>query len=101
MGTLGFDGPFYILPFDHRHSFQIKLFRWEGVSNPEQTAEIAAAKRVIYDSFTVGITSGIPESRAAILVDEQFGRDILIDARARGHTTVCAAEKRRPRGIRF
>jgi myo-inositol catabolism protein IolC len=93
MRTLGFDGPLYILPFDHRHSFQTKLFGWEGVLNPNQTAEIAAAKRVIYDAFRRAIASGVPESSAAILVDEQFGRDILIDARARGYTTVCAAEK--------
>jgi len=93
MRTLGFDSPLYILPFDHRHSFQTKLFGWEEALNSEQTAEIAAAKQVIYDAFRLGIASGVPESTAAILVDEQFGRDILIDARARGYTTVCAVEK--------
>jgi myo-inositol catabolism protein IolC len=93
MRTLGFDRPLYILPFDHRHSFQTKLFGWNGVLNPEQTAQIATAKQVIYEAFKLAIASGVPESTAAILVDEQFGRDILIDARARGYTTACAAEK--------
>jgi len=30
MKTLGFDKPLYILPFDHRGSFQTKLFGWPG-----------------------------------------------------------------------
>jgi hypothetical protein len=47
MTTLGFDQPLYILPFDHRGSFQKKMFGWDGVLTPEQTAQIAAAKRVI------------------------------------------------------
>ena len=43
--TLGFDQPLYILPFDHRGSFQTKMFGWKGTLTPDQTAEIAAAKR--------------------------------------------------------
>ena len=47
MTTIGFDRPLYILPFDHRGSFQTKMFGWEGRLTSEQTAEIAAAKRRI------------------------------------------------------
>jgi myo-inositol catabolism protein IolC len=93
MRTPGFDGPLYILPFDHRHSFQTKLFGWTGVLNPEQTAQIADTKQLIYDAFRLAIGSGVPKSMAAILADEQFGRNILVDARTRGYTTACAAEK--------
>jgi 5-dehydro-2-deoxygluconokinase len=28
MTSLGFDKPLYILPFDHRGSFQKKMFEW-------------------------------------------------------------------------
>jgi len=28
--NLGFDRPLYILPFDHRGSFETKMFGWEG-----------------------------------------------------------------------
>ena len=28
--TVGFDKPLYILPFDHRGSFQTKMFGWKG-----------------------------------------------------------------------
>ncbi len=63
----------YLLPFDHRGSFQAKMFGWEGRLTTEQTAEIAAAKRVIYDGFTAALAAGVPRDEAGILVDEQFG----------------------------
>jgi len=93
MTTLGFDQPLYILPFDHRGSFQKKMFGWDGHLGPQQTAEIAAAKRVIYDAFTEAVYAGVPKDKAGILVDEQFGATILHDARADGYATACPAEK--------
>jgi myo-inositol catabolism protein IolC len=93
MKTLGFDKQLYILPFDHRGSFQKKIFGWEGELIPQQTAEIAAAKRVIYDAFQAAVHAGVPKAKAGILVDEQFGAAILRDAVAEGYTTACPAEK--------
>jgi myo-inositol catabolism protein IolC len=93
MTTPGFDKPLYILPFDHRGSFQKKMFGWEGELNQQQTDEIAAAKRVIYDAFLVAIGAGVPKDKAGILVDEQFGASILRDAEAEGYITCCPAEK--------
>src|SRR5262245_24299451 len=91
--TVGFDRPLYILPFDHRGSFQTKMFGWKGTLAPAQTAEIAAAKQVIYDGFQAAITSGVPKEKAGILVDEQFGAAILRDAAKHGYSTSCPAEK--------
>ena len=51
MKTIGFDKPLYILPFDHRGSFQTKMFGWKGALTSNQTAQIAVAKQVIYDAF--------------------------------------------------
>ena len=93
MKTIGFDKPLYILPFDHRGSFQAKLFGWTGTLTIHQTAQIAASKQVIYDGFKVALQSGVPEQKAGILVDEQFGAAILQNARVRGYTTACPAEK--------
>jgi 5-dehydro-2-deoxygluconokinase len=89
----GFDKPLYILPFDHRGSFQTKMFGWKGTLTPEQTAEIAAAKQVIYDGFKSALTAGVPKDKAGILVDEQFGAAILRDAAKHGYSTSCPAEK--------
>jgi myo-inositol catabolism protein IolC len=93
MKTIGFDKPLYTLPFDHRGSFQTKLFGWSGTLTIQQTAQIAASKEVIYDGFRAGLQAGVPEQKAGILVDEQFGAAILQNARARGYTTACPAEK--------
>src|SRR5215475_15491350 len=93
MRTIGYDKPLYILPFDHRGSFQTKMFGWKGALTPEQTAEIAAAKRVIYDGFKAAVQDGVPERKAGILTDEQFGSAILRDASAHHYTTACCVEK--------
>jgi myo-inositol catabolism protein IolC len=91
--TRGFEKPLYVLPFDHRGSFQTKMFGWHDPLSPAQTAEIAAAKRVIYDGFEAAIAGGVPKDKAGILVDEQFGAAVLRDAAAAGYATACPAEK--------
>jgi 5-dehydro-2-deoxygluconokinase len=91
--TRGFEKSLYVLPFDHRGSFQTNMFGWQSPLTPEQTAEIAAAKRVIYDGFNAAVAAGVPKDKAGILVDEQFGAAILQDAAADGYATACPAEK--------
>jgi 5-dehydro-2-deoxygluconokinase len=91
--NLGFNKPLYIQPFDHRGSFQTKMFGWKGALSEEQTAAIAAAKQVIYDGFKAAVAGGVPKEKAGILVDEQFGAAILRDAATQGYITACPAEK--------
>jgi 5-dehydro-2-deoxygluconokinase len=61
--------------------------------SPEQTAQIAAAKQVIYDSLKAAVVAGVPKDRTGILVDEQFGAAILRDAARSGYITCAPAEK--------
>jgi myo-inositol catabolism protein IolC len=91
--TIGYDQPLYIQPFDHRGSFQTKLFGWKGTLTEAQIAEIAASKKVIYDGFKAAIAGGAPKEKSGILVDEQFGQAILRDAEASGFITASPAEK--------
>ena len=91
--TVGYDRPLYILPFDHRGSFQTKMFGWKGALTPEQTAEIADSKQVVYEGFKKALAAGVPKDKAGILVDEQFGAAILRDAKKQGDITCCPAEK--------
>jgi 5-dehydro-2-deoxygluconokinase len=93
VSTIGYNQPLYLQPFDHRASFASKMFGWHGELNASQTAEITAAKQVIYDGFKFAIANGVPKEKAGILVDEQFGAAILRDAKANGFTFACAAEK--------
>ena len=57
MKTIGYDKPLYVLPFDHRGSFETKMFGWHGDLTAAQTAEIAAAAGVSgFIGFAVGRT---------------------------------------------
>ncbi|MCI0736080.1 MAG: DUF2090 domain-containing protein [Beijerinckiaceae bacterium] len=89
----GYNKPLYILPFDHRSSFEKGLFGWSGALSAEQTGRIARTKEVIYDAFKFALTAGLAKERAGILVDEQFGLQILSDAAANGFITAMPMEK--------
>src|SRR5207244_5546648 len=91
--NIGYDKALYIQPFDHRGSFQTKMFGWTGKLTDAQTAEIAAVKQVIYDAFKSAVAAGVAKEKAGILVDEQFGAAILRDAAKHGYATACPAEK--------
>ncbi|HEY2531583.1 MAG TPA: DUF2090 domain-containing protein [Xanthobacteraceae bacterium] len=93
MTPQGYDRALYILPFDHRASFQSRMFGFTSPLSAAQTAAIAAAKRVIYDGFKSALAAGVAKEKAGILVDEQFGAAVLRDAAAEGITTACPAEK--------
>lgn len=89
----GYDRPLYFLPFDHRSSFQSKLFGWKPPLSEAQTAAIADAKCVIYDGFKAALADGLPKDKAGLLVDEQFGGAILRDAKAEGVIIACPVER--------
>ncbi len=91
--AIGYDRPLYILPFDHRGTFQKNMFGWSGALSDEQTAKIAEMKGVIYDGFKAALAGGVPQDKSGILVDEQFGSAILADAAKHGYNTSCPAEK--------
>ncbi len=91
--AIGYDRPLYILPFDHRGTFQKNMFGWSGALSDQQTAKIAEMKGVIYDGFKAALGGGVPQDKSGILVDEQFGSAILADAAKHGYNTSCPAEK--------
>lgn len=91
--SIGYDRPLYILPFDHRGTFQKNMFGWSGEISEEQTAKIADMKKVIYDGFKEALAKGVPQEKSGILVDEQFGAEILTDAAKHGYNTSCPSEK--------
>ena len=93
MKTIGFNQPLLVLPFQPRGSFETKLFGWHGDLKATQTAEIAAAKQVIYDGFKSAAGASMLKEKAGILVDEQFDAAILRDGKENGFMTACPAEK--------
>ena len=91
--ALGYDGKLYILAFDHRGSFQKKMFGIEGDPTSEQTETIADAKRLIFEGMEQAVERGVDPSATGVLVDEQFGSDIPGRARNEGLKLSMPAEK--------
>jgi 5-dehydro-2-deoxygluconokinase len=91
--SLGYDGKLYILAFDHRGSFQKKMFGIEGDPTPEQTATIADAKHLIFEGMAKAADRGADPHASGALVDEQFGGDIPRGAKARGLKLAMPVEK--------
>ncbi len=91
--ALGYDGMLYILAFDHRGSFQKKMFGIEGDPNPEQTGTIADAKRLIFEGMLEAVNRGAEAGATGVLVDEQFGSDIPVRAREHGLKLAMPVEK--------
>jgi len=80
--ALGYDGKLYILAFDHRGSFQKKLFGIEDEPTAEQTETISDAKRLIFEGMQLAVERGVDAQATGVLVDEQFGSDIPARAKA-------------------
>ncbi|MEA2251526.1 MAG: hypothetical protein QOI62_910 [Solirubrobacteraceae bacterium] len=92
--ALGYDGKLYILAFDHRGSFQKKMFGIQGDPTPEETAKIVDAKHLIFEGMLkAGETGSVQEDQLGVLVDEQFGGDIPQQAKQRGLKLAMPVEK--------
>jgi 5-dehydro-2-deoxygluconokinase len=93
--TLGYDGKLYILAFDHRGSFQKKMFGIEGDPSPGQTETISDAKHLIFEGMVKAVDAGVDPRATGVLVDEQFGapKGIPSDAKQRGLLLAMPVEK--------
>jgi len=93
--TLGYDGKLYILAFDHRGSFQKKMFGIEEEPTAEQTETISDAKHLIFEGMLKAVEAGVDPGSTGVLVDEQFGapKDIPGGAKERGLLLAMPVEK--------
>jgi myo-inositol catabolism protein IolC len=90
---LGYDGRLYVLAFDHRGSFQKKMFGIEGDPDEEQTRQISDAKHLIYEGLEKAAEQGIDAEVTGVLVDEQFGGQIPEQAKQNGLKLAMPVEK--------
>jgi myo-inositol catabolism protein IolC len=90
---LGYDGKLYFLAFDHRGSFQKKMFGIEGDPDEEQTKRIADAKHLIYEGLEKASEQGTDPEVTGVLVDEQFGGDVPKQAKSKGLKLAMPVEK--------
>jgi myo-inositol catabolism protein IolC len=91
--ALGYDGKLYILAFDHRGSFQKKMFGIEGDPTEEETEKISDAKRLIFKGMEIAVDRGVDAAATGVLVDEQFGSDIPKRANEQGLRLAMPVEK--------
>jgi 5-dehydro-2-deoxygluconokinase len=90
---LGYDGKLYILAFDHRGSFQKKMFGIQGDPTDEEIETISDAKRLIFEGMLEAVKRGAEAGATGVLVDEQFGSDIPERACEQGLKLAMPVEK--------
>jgi myo-inositol catabolism protein IolC len=90
--NLGYTDPLYLLPFDHRHSYLSGMFKFKPPLSTPQLAKVVDSKRLIYEGFLLALDRGVPAAHAGILVDEEFGTEVLRDAAGRGAITALSVE---------
>jgi 5-dehydro-2-deoxygluconokinase len=90
---LGYDGKLYFLAFDHRGSFQKKMFGIEGDPTPAEIETIRDAKRLIFEGMLEAVSRGAQAGATGVLVDEQFGSDIPKRAKEDGLKLAMPVEK--------
>lgn len=79
MNNLGYTKKLFILPFDHRGTLEKAGFK-----------DISSLKKIIYEAFKKSLD--VVEN-AAMLVDEQYGDEVLRDAKEKGYTILLTVEK--------
>jgi 5-dehydro-2-deoxygluconokinase len=89
--SLGYDRPLYILAFDHRTSFQTKLFGIPGTPTPAERERMAEAKLIILDGL-FAVAESVPNDILGALTDEEYGAPAARAAKAQGLTLAMSAE---------
>lgn len=89
----GYTKELMVLPFDHRGSFQEKMFGIHGKPTDEQTKLISSFKTMIYEGFEKAVAMGLPRNEMGVLVDEQFGQEVIRRAKKDSVTLCVCIEK--------
>ncbi len=91
---LGYPKGLFVLPFDHRSSFERGLLGISG-RQPDsgEVEQLSAYKRIIYEGLLEALSNGVPKESAAMLVDQKYGARLLAEAKALGIVTCVPVEK--------
>ena len=96
--ALGYDGKLYILAFDHRGSFQKKMFGIEGdPPRPKRPRSIIDARELMTRRRERAVRQARHPQDAGVLVDEQFGGTIPEASKAAGRPDDAGREVGRQR----
>lgn len=92
---LGYKDPLFILAFDHRATFAKELFSKNSIEDLDDSEreKIKDFKKIIFEGFKKALDIGVPRDSAAVLVDEEFGENVLNSAKDLGIKTILTTEK--------
>ncbi len=86
--------PLYLLPFDHRSSFAKTLLGFTyPVSSKSEAKKMTRLKRMIFSAARKAQQELEGTEHVGILVEEEFGADILREAKRLGMTRAVTVEK--------
>ncbi len=88
---LGYTKKLCILPFDHRSYFENLLGYHEPLTE-DQKGQLSDYKKIVYAGYEASLGQGVSMADSAILVDDVFGFDILLDAKKKGYTILQSTE---------
>ncbi len=84
----------FMLAFDHRSSFVKQVFGFdENTLTRDQAQKVVMAKKIIYQGFKKALEGGLPKDFAAMLVDEEYGDEVLRDAKKQNYNFALPVEK--------
>ncbi|MFA5935274.1 MAG: DUF2090 domain-containing protein [Patescibacteria group bacterium] len=90
-----------ILPFDHRSSFSRDLLGYEGKLTPKQKNDVKALKRIVFDAFESVVNKDRSRGEFGILLDEEFGSELLRKAKKMGVQLCLTTEKSGQKEFQF
>ena len=83
-----------ILAFDHRASFLEKMFEIKNRKpTHEERKQIEDYKKMVFEGFKLAVKKSVPKEIAGLLVDEEFGSDVLREAKKDGFSFAMPVEK--------
>ena len=75
--------PVLLLSMDHRAVFGKNIFSVEGEPTPAQSQQMCNAKSLIYSALAT-VHKDLPTGRAAVRVDERYGKSVIEQAKHDG-----------------
>lgn len=91
----------WTLAFDHRNSLRRSFFGITGDVTEADHQRGRDAKAIIFDGVVAAIEQGIPVGQPAVLVDEEYGAEVIARARELGIPTAVPVEASGHAVVRF
>jgi myo-inositol catabolism protein IolC len=90
----------FALAFDHRNSLRRDFMHLAGQPTPEQRATMVAAKGVVADAL-IAAAPQVSPGRAVLLIDHEYGGQLVSEAQARGIRVAMAVEESGQAELRY